>query len=214
MKLITPLWYILTPREKIEGAFLLCAMVLGAFFEAVSVGLVLPFVAVLKEPELLAKAQRILPFLSNFSIHEPRQLFFLLGPALIALFAIKTCYLVVLYRRLFRYGMKKEVNLARQLLTGYLNAPYTFHLQRNSAELIGLSVRSVEEFSSGFLVNLLTVLGEFLVIAALTGLLMVVEPLATLGAVVVIAVPTAVVYQFTRHRLADSGAWLSKASLR
>jgi ATP-binding cassette subfamily C protein len=86
-----------------------------------------------------------------------------------------------------------------------LNAPYTFHLQRNTADLIRVTVRSVEEFSSGYLVNLLTVLGELLVIAALAGLLIIVEPWATFGALVVIAVPTALVYQSTRKRLAASG---------
>jgi ATP-binding cassette, subfamily B, bacterial PglK len=160
---------------------------------------------VLKEPELLFNAQHIRPLLSNLNIHEPRDLFFFLGPALIALFAIKTGYLIQLHRWLFRYAMKKEVKLARQLLTGYLSAPYTLHLQRNSAELIGVTTRSVEEFSSGFLVNLLTVLGELLVLVGVTSLLMIVEPLATLGALVVLAVPTAVVYRSTRHRLGASG---------
>jgi ATP-binding cassette, subfamily B, bacterial PglK len=205
VKLIRQLWYILSPREKIEGAFLLCAMILGAFFEAVSIGLVIPFVAVLKDPELLSKARHIGPLLSHLNLHGPRELFFLLGPALIVLFAIKTGYLVQLYRWLFRYAMRKEVSLARQLLAGYLSAPYTLHLQRNSADLIRVTTRSVEEFSSGFMVNLLTVMGEFLVVAALTSLLMIVEPLATLGALVVLGVPTAAVYRSTRHRLAASG---------
>ena len=132
-------------------------------------------------------------------------MFFLLGPALIVLFAIKAGYLMQLNRWLFRYTMKKEVKLARQLLTGYLSAPYTLHLQRNSAELVAVTTRSVEEFSSGFMVNLLTVLGECLVLGALTSLLMIIEPLATLGALVVLAVPTMVVYRSTRHRLAASG---------
>jgi len=188
-----------------EGTFLLCAMVLGAFFEAVSIGLVIPFIAVLREPELLSQVPHIQPLLSNLNINDPRELFFLLGPALIALFAIKTGYLIYLYRWLFRYAMKKEVNLARQLLAGYLSAPYTLHLQRNSAELIGVTTRSVEEFSSGFLVNLLTVLGELLVLGGVTSVLMIVEPLATLGALVVLAVPTAVVYRSTRHRLGAAG---------
>ena len=205
MKLIRQLWYILTPQERMEGTFLLCAMVLGAFIEAVSIGLVIPFIAVLREPELLSKVPHIQPLLSNLNINDPRELFFLLGPALIALFAIKTGYLIYLYRWLFRYAMKKEVNLARQLLAGYLSAPYTLHLQRNSAELIGVTTRSVEEFSSGFLVNLLTVLGELLVLCGVTSLLIIVEPLATLGALVVLAVPTAVVYRSTRHRLGAAG---------
>src|SRR5260370_24461738 len=151
-------------------------MVPGAFFEAVSIGLVIPFIAVLKEPELLFKARHIRPLLSNLNISEPRELFFVFGPARIAVCGIKTGYLIQLYRWLFRYAMKKEVNLARQLLAGYLSAPYTLHLQRNSAELIGVTTRSVEEFSSGFLVNLLTVLGELLVLCGVTSLLMIVEP--------------------------------------
>ena len=205
MKLIRQLWYILTPQERREGAFLLCGMVLGAFFETVSIGVVLPFIAVLKEPELLSKSGHLRPLLSNLNISEPRQLFFILGAALIALFAIKTGYLILLYRWLFRYAMKKHVNLARQLLAGYLSAPYTLHLQRNSAELIRVTTRSVEDFTNIFMVNLLIVLGEFLVLGALTILLMIVEPLATLGALVVLAVPTALVYRATQHRLGELG---------
>ena len=63
----------------------------------------------------------------------------------------------------------------------------------------------VEDFTSGFMVNLLIVLGELLVLVALTSLLMIVEPLATLGALVVIAVPTALVYRSMQHRLGASG---------
>lgn len=188
-----------------EGALLLCAMVLGAFFEALSIGVVIPFIAVLKEPELLLKAPYIQPFVSKLGITDPREWFFVLGPVLIALFATKTGYLVQLYRWLFLYAMKNQVKIARQLLTGYLRGPYTLHLQRNSAELIGVVTRSVEEFSSGFLVNLLTVLAELFVLVGVTSLLMFVEPLATAGALVVLAVPTAVVYRSTQHRLGATG---------
>jgi ATP-binding cassette, subfamily B, bacterial PglK len=205
VKLVNQIWYILTPQERNESFFLLCAMVLGAFFEAISVGLVIPFIAVLKQPELVFNARYIQPMLSALNIHEPRELFFLLGPALIVLFAAKTAYLMRLYRWLFRYAMNKHVNLARQLLAGYLSAPYTTHLQRNSAELIRATTRSVEDFTTGFMVNLLTLLGELLVLGALTSLLMVVAPLATLGAVVVLVAPAAMVYRSTHHRLGASG---------
>jgi ATP-binding cassette, subfamily B, bacterial PglK len=191
--LIRQLWYILTPRERIEGAFLMCAMVVGAAFEAVSIGLVVPFIGVLKQPELLVKVEYFRPFLSKLNINEPQQLFFVLGPAMIALFAIKTGYLLKLYLWLFSYAMKKHVSLARQLMTGYLTAPYTLHLQRNSAELIRVVTRSVEDFTNGFMVNLLIAMGELLVLAALTALLMFVEPLVTVGALLVLAVPTALV---------------------
>jgi ABC-type multidrug transport system fused ATPase/permease subunit len=205
VKVIRELWYILTPPERTEGAFLLCAMVLGAFFETVSIGIVLPFIAVLKDPALLSKAGPFRTLLSTLHISEPRELFFVLGSSLIALFAIKTGYLIMLYSWLFRYAMKKNVNLSRQLLESYLRAPYTLHVQRNSAELIKITTRSVEDFTTIFLVNLLIVLGEALVLVTLTGLLMFVEPLGTLGALVVLAVPTVLIYRSTQRQLGAAG---------
>ena len=201
MKLIRQLWYIFTPRERIEGGILLCAMILGAAFEAVSIGLVVPFIGVLKQPELLTKVKFLRPFLLELHIDEPQKLFYILGPTMIVLFAVKTGYLLRLYLWLFSYAMKKHVSLARQLMRGYLTAPYTLHLQRNSAEIIRVTTRSVEDFTNGFMVNLLIVLGELLVLAALTSLLMFVEPLVTLGALLVLGVPTALVYRMTRNRL-------------
>jgi ABC-type multidrug transport system fused ATPase/permease subunit len=206
VKLIRQLWYILTPAERVQGALLVCAMVLGALFETLSIGVILPFVAVLKDPGLLLlKAKHFEPFLSDLNISEPRALFLILGPALIALFAVKTVYLILSYSWLFRFASKKQVNLTRQLLAGYLSAPYTLHIQRNSADLIRVTTRSVEDFATIFLINLLVVLGELMVLGALTSLLMIVAPLATVGALVVLALPTALIYRSTQHRLAASG---------
>jgi ATP-binding cassette, subfamily B, bacterial PglK len=205
MKLIKELRYLLTRREKIEGGLLLGAMAAGALFEAVSIGLVVPLVEVVKEPRLLFKVPLIRPIVSALNLSEPGHLLIIVGPGLVVMFGIKSGYLMQLYRWLFRYVFKKHVNLSHQLLTGYLSAPYTFHLQRNSAEVIRISTRTVEDFTFGFLSNLLTLLGEFLVLIAVIILLLLVEPTAALGAVLVLAVPTVPMYRAMRHRLGVSG---------
>jgi ABC-type multidrug transport system fused ATPase/permease subunit len=205
MKLIRQLWYILSRRERIEGSILLCGMALGALFEAVSIGLVVPFIAVLKEPGLVLNAPAAQPLLSALNIREPQVLLIALGLGLIGAFVIKSGYLLLLYRSLFRYVFEKQVTLTRQLLTSYLRAPYSFHLQRNSAELIKVTTETILRFTTGFLVSLLTVLGELLVVVALIILLVLINPLATFGAVLALGVPTALVYRWMQRRLADSG---------
>ena len=205
MKLVKRLWYILTPKERMEGALLLCAMVLGALFETLSIGVIFPFIAILKQPELIEKSTYFQPFLSQHGLHEPQLLFLTLGITLISLFAVKTGYLILLYRWLYRYAMNKHVNLSRQLLAGYLSAPYTLHVQRNSADLIRVTTRSVEDFATTFMVNLLIVLGEALVLGALVSLLTVIEPLGMIGALLVLGVPTALVYKSTQSGLASAG---------
>ena len=62
------------------------------------------------------------------------------------------------------------------------------------------------------MVNLLIVLGELLVLGALASLLMIVEPLATFGALVVLGIPTALVYRSAQHGLGARGVLLNKVS--
>jgi ATP-binding cassette subfamily C protein len=205
VKLIGQLWYILSRSERIEGSILLCAMALGAVFEAVSIGLVVPFIAVLRDPGLVLKAPVAQPLLSLLNIREPQALVIALGLGLIGAFVIKSGYLVLLYRWLSRYVFDTQVALTRQLFTGYLSAPYTFHLQRNSAELIKVTTTTILRFTSGFLVNLLGILGELLVVAALIALLMLVNPLATFGAMLIVGLPMALVYRLMQRRLAAAG---------
>jgi ATP-binding cassette subfamily C protein len=205
VKLIGQVWYILSPRERIEGLLLLCGMALGALFEAVSVGLVVPLITVLKEPGLVLEAPTARPLLSSLNIREPQELLIAFGLGLVGVFVIKSSYLVLFYRWLFRYVFDKHVKITRQLLTGYLSAPYSFHLQRNTAELIKVTTETIQRFTTGFLIALLVVLGELLVIVALITLLALIEPLATFGAVLVLGIPTALIYRSMQHRLAVSG---------
>src|SRR5438876_4718361 len=74
VRLVRQLWYILGPRERIEGSILLCGMALGALFEAVSIGLVVPFIAVLKEPGLVLDAPVAQPVLSALNLRDPEML--------------------------------------------------------------------------------------------------------------------------------------------
>src|SRR6516164_2036960 len=106
-------------------------MALGAMFEALSIGLLVPFVAVLKEPELVFKVPAARSLLSVLNIHDPQEVLIPVALGLVGVFIVKSAYLLLLYRWLFHYVFDKQVRVARQLLAGYLNVAYTFHLQRN-----------------------------------------------------------------------------------
>jgi len=204
VQLIRRLWFILSRRERIEGSLLLCGMTLAALLEAVSIGLVVPFIAVLKDPRLILDAPLAQPLLSALDLHDPKLLLIVLALGLVGAFVLKSGFLILLYRWLFRYVFDMQVRLLRQLLTGYLDAPYTFHLQRNSAELIRVSTQTIQRFTTGFVVSLLGALGEVLVVLALIILLVLVSPLGTVGAVLALGAPTALIYRLLQRRLAES----------
>jgi ATP-binding cassette subfamily C protein len=205
VKLFRELRFILNRREKIEGTALLCGMAVGALLEAAGVSLVVPFLGILKNPDLVFRFSAVSTLFRFLDIHGPRQILITIAFGMIVLFVMKTGFLVLLYRWQFQYIFAVYVRLGKRLLTGYLNAPYVFHLQRNSSELIKATTESVQRFAGGYLLSLLTVLGEALVVLAVGILLTMVEPLATLGAIIVLGVPTAIIYRAMHRRLAVSG---------
>jgi ABC-type multidrug transport system fused ATPase/permease subunit len=211
VKLIRQLWCILGSRERTEGTILLCGIALSAFFEAVSIGLVFPFIAALKEPSLILDAPIAQPLLSTLHIDQPEVLLIVLGLGLVGAFAIKSGYLLLLTRWQFRYVFEIQVSLIRRLLTAYLNAPYTLHLQRNTAELMRITIQTTQRFATGFLFSLLILLGDLLMAAGLMILLVLISPLATFGAVLILGVATAVIYRSMQRRLAESGSLVERS---
>src|SRR3954451_1952455 len=205
---VTPfrrLWYVLSRRERLEGTVLLCGMAIGALFEALSIGLVVPFITALNDPQRVMANPAFRAFFAFINVQAPNEALIAVGLALVAAFVIKSGYLLLLYFWLFRYAGENRIRLAGRLLAGYLDAPHTFHLQRNSAELVRTITGTVQGFTGGFLVNLLTLLGELLVLAALVMLLMVIAPLASLGALAVLGVPTVLIYWLSHRRLKAAG---------
>ena len=207
LRSIHQIWSILSRRERIEGGVLLFCMALGGFFEAVSIGLILPFVAALKSPELIPEFPlfRRLSSLVHLNNSEPSHLLIALGVALVGAFLLKSGYLIILFRAEFAYVFAVYQRLSRQLLAAFLNAPYTFHLQRNSAELIKVTTETVHRFASGFLFSLIVTLGELVVMLAFFLLLLFINPLVTIGAMIMLGLPTAIIYWAMRGRLRLSG---------
>jgi hypothetical protein len=55
---------------------------------------------------------------------------------LVGVSVVKAVFLGFLAWRQARFVSQLQTNLSQRLFAGYLRQPYTFHLQRNSAQLI------------------------------------------------------------------------------
>lgn len=86
----------------------------------------------------------------------------------------------------YRVAENAGARLATRLLEGYLSMPYSFHLQRNSAELVRNSYDTVQQFVKEALIPAVKLLSHSLVIVGLVGVLLFTSAGATLFAVVVL----------------------------
>ncbi len=130
--------------------------------------------------------------------------------ALVGIYVIKTVFLAFLawYQNRFAFGIQQQIS--QRLFATYLRQPYTFHLQRNSAELIRNAVNEVHQLWFLILNPVTLAVSEGLVLLGITCLLMLVEPV---GALIVVLVLGAAAWGFHHHTRARLARWGAPASI-
>ena len=174
--MISDVWSILTPRQRTAAFVLLGMMLVSMVFEMLGVGLMVPALAALTlddaAPSPLASA--ILAWLGN-----PTKETLIIGAFLVLflIYLLKTCFLLFSVYWQSRFISTLQTSLSRRLFTIYLNQPWSFHLGRNSAELM----RTMSEASnfSQLCSTLLASVSDSLVLLGIVALLAFFEPLGT-----------------------------------
>jgi ATP-binding cassette subfamily C protein len=207
MNVIEQLGYFLTQRDKLHAAGLLFLTLLGAGFEALGVALIFPFITLVSGPDAVEHYAPLRWLYQRSGLSSPQQFLIWCGAGLLIMYLAKALYLSVLFYFQYRFIFNRQVALSRRLLSAYLHSPYTFHLQRNSAELLRNVNSEVLWIFSGVLVPVSHILIESLVILMILAILVSVEPLSAVGAIGLLGVAGAVFYRVIRRRVSVLGAY-------
>jgi ATP-binding cassette, subfamily B, bacterial PglK len=171
---------LLTPSERRQLVTLLFLMLIGMVLEMVGIGLVIPAIALITKPDPAKSYPILQPILAFFG--NPTQAQLVIGGmlALVGLYLIKTVFLIFMVWKQNKFIAGVQSGLSCRLFTGYLLQPWSFHLQRNSAQLILNVTNEVSIFISTALQPGMLVLTEGLVLVGVTVLLFMVEPVGSL----------------------------------
>lgn len=178
MKTFRKIFAMLSPAERKSAIFVLGLTIVGAILETLGVGVVVPAIALLVGTDLSTKP-RFAPWLERLGHPTQVQLAQDGMLALVAIYLVKTAYLVFLVWQQAKYSNTVQTNLSQRLFTIYLRQPYTFHLQRNSAELVH-NISGEVGLLALALTNVMLLMTEGLALVAIGLLLLMVEPVGTL----------------------------------
>jgi len=189
------IWNMLTPGEQRSALVLLALMLIGMVLETLGVGLVIPMLALLTQDDIALRYPGFQPVL--YALENPSQQTLVTAGMLllVAVFLIKALFLAFLawWQMRFAYGV--QARLSQRLFAVYLRQPYTFHLQRNSAQLIRNVINEVSMITGNAILPAMMLLTEGLVLIGLCVLLLAVEPQ---GALIVVSVLGAAAWGFYR----------------
>jgi len=198
-------WNLLTRAERRRAMALLGLTMVAMILETLSVGLVVPVLALLTQRDLAGKYPSFRPALNTLG--NPNQETLVIGGmlALVAVYVIKAAYLGFVAWRQSRFAFDLQAQLSQRLFMVYLRQPYTFHLQRNSAHLMRNMIAEVNGFTSSAVTPGLILLAESLVLIGLGSLLLAVEPIGAVIAATVLGAAAWCFHRFTRARLSYWG---------
>ncbi|MCT7995211.1 ABC transporter ATP-binding protein [Laspinema olomoucense] len=205
MKFFQKLLYLLTTRERWQIAGLFLLILIGAGFETLGVGLVLPFISLLESPQRVQEAGLLRWVYQAVGQPELQQFLIWAGLGFIGIYLIKNAYLTGLTYLQCRFIYDKQVELCSRLFRAYLYSPYTFHLQRNSADLIRNITSETGLFFNNVLAPGLLALTEATILGGIALFLLIVEPMTSLAAAGGIGLATIIFYRMVRLKLSELG---------
>jgi ABC-type multidrug transport system fused ATPase/permease subunit len=195
---------ILTPAERHQAVVLLGLMFIGMVLETLGVGLVIPALALLTQPDIASHWPGLASLFAALGNPSQGQMIVSGMLCLVIAYGIKTVFLAFLSWEQVGLVYRVQADLSQRLFAGYLCQPYTFHLERNSAQLIRNTMNQVGDITN-VMQQGMTLATEALVIFGISSLLIFVEPLGAVVVVVVLGLAGWGMYQLSRHRLLHWG---------
>lgn len=169
---IKKIWSFLLPKEQKKSFILLFLMLIGIILETVGIGLIVPALALFTQKNIASSYPELQLFLLLIGDPDQKTLVALGLIMLFIIYFIKNTFLLFLAWRQNEFIFTIGERLSRRLFEIYLYQPYTFHLQRNSAELIRNTTNEVNIFTNNVLSPILQFITEISVLTCICALLL------------------------------------------
>jgi ATP-binding cassette subfamily C protein len=191
----------LTRRERWQVCALAVLALAAALAEALSIGVVFPFMALLVSPETVLEHPAARMLLDRIGSFDVDRLVLIAACGLLALFLLKNLFLVGFYAFQSHFVCSVESRLGVALLTIYLRAPFTERLARNSMDRIQIVSGEVGRVTIGVMLSVIALFSEGLVVTAIALLLLFAQPLVALVVLGVVGVVALLMQSVFRRKL-------------
>ena len=196
----------LTPRERWQWVGLVPLMLLVAAMETVAAALVFELIQMLNDPTQTTHIPTVTTLSRALAGQHPQGLVLVFTLLVTVFYILKNAVLTVVAYVRSQLVSTSITSLASRLLQRYLTMPYTYHLQRNSADLISNITGSVNVVFSGVMTAAVAIASELLIMLGIITVLLVTTPFVTLMALTILGGLLAVMLKLTRRTAHRWGA--------
>lgn len=199
---------LLNSAERKRAGVIMIMMLIMALLDALGVASILPFIAVLANPNLVETNDILLwayLWSARLGVKSVDQFLFFLGFFVFFLLVFSLAFKALTTYAQTRFALMCEYSVGRRLVEGYLRQPYSWFLNRHSADL-GKNILSEANTVMNYCISpLMTLFAQSAVGATLLSLLIIVDPLLAISVSFVLAISYSVILALTSGWLGSLG---------
>lgn len=151
------------------------AVIVNAFLEVVGIASILPFIHLVSNPESIQETKILVWISDEFNFTNYTDLLIFTGVGMLLFLAIANMFSVFTTWLQHKIVWNTGHNLSTRLLQAYLNRPYAFYLNKNTAELQSKIVMEVGQLCSSVILPLNTLMSRVAVVIVIFILLLIVD---------------------------------------
>ena len=183
MNTLYKILYLLSPSERKQASILLFMILIMAILDTIGVASILPFMAILTNPDLIDTnifLIAIFDFFKKFGLEDKQQFLIALGFIVFGLLVTSLIFKAITNYFQLKFVHMRDYSIAKRLVEGYLHQPYTWFLNRNSAEFGKNILSEVSQVINSCIKPLMELIAKGTITLALILLLIYTDPMLAL----------------------------------
>ena len=197
-------------RRRKQFVLLMLLMLLGAGAELVTIGAVIPFISVMADPESAFQFPLLQELFAALGWKNPEDIVAPMTGLFLLLVALATATRLLLLWASNRYVYALGYDIGVALYNRTLKQPYSFHIARNTSEIIA-AVNKVQAVLNGAVKPILEGAIALVLSIAIIGILMYIQAGAVSVAAVTLVLAYLIIGGLTRLRLKSNGKQIAEA---
>jgi len=154
-----------------------------SFLQAIGVASVLPFIALIMDPDLIVENHWLNLIYETFNFKSFRTFIVFTGLTMLFLIIISNVVSTFSTWLRIKFGLVLNHRISKRLLENYLNMPYELFLNRNSADLSNRVLVEVEKLTVYYVTPILTLFTKVMVSISILVMLLIVDVWVSLAAI-------------------------------
>ncbi len=183
MQTVKKLLFLLTPHERRRACLLLVMILIMALLDMIGVASILPFMTVLTNPALIETnfvLNQMFEFSELFGVENNKQFLFVLGILVFVILVVSLTFKALTTYLQVRFVQMRNYTIGKRLIEGYLHQPYSWFLNRHSADIGKTILSEIGQIVGGGINPLMEIIANSMVTITIITLLILVNPKLTL----------------------------------